>query len=289
MGSSPYVASKDSFMSWMVIKNNIVDAIAVPIPVALALAAPVAPAGPTMSEVMMLALLQQSGIFADGLPGVLAPALPAPTPAQSLPVKHHNVTLGRFADHYQLTEVEMARLEKTEFHLGDRISAEPSKDALAEGFKDLSWGCVYEANIQFQTDLKAGVFDSASGFKQHEDGVLRRFHFMTMLAQMKFPCIANERWSGSGKRTRREQLFDWVEIQRIRRKEKQRKVPIMKESLAAYKHLPRLGPCSGERASVVGDQGAVVLALVNGNKFEAGAREKLGVTDERAVSSLPAS
>ncbi|KAJ7221478.1 hypothetical protein GGX14DRAFT_558973 [Mycena pura] len=127
--------------------------------------APPAPAAPTPSiaETLMLAVLAQNSLSFGGLGtfggfGSNASVQQAPRAVPS-PVKRHKVSIEQFVTRYGLHEKDVGRLSSMDFRPGDAIKEELNDDARDAGFKTLSWGRVYAANIAFKADLKASVFD----------------------------------------------------------------------------------------------------------------------------------
>ncbi|KAJ7186241.1 hypothetical protein GGX14DRAFT_581181 [Mycena pura] len=125
--------------------------------------APPAPAAPTPSiaETLMLAVLAQNSLSFGGLGtfgglGGNTSVQQAPRAAPS-PVKRHKVSIEQFVARYGLDEKDVGRLSSMDFRPGDAIKEELDNDARDAGFKTLSWGRVYAANITFKADLKAGV------------------------------------------------------------------------------------------------------------------------------------
>ncbi|KAJ7222449.1 hypothetical protein GGX14DRAFT_558542 [Mycena pura] len=125
--------------------------------------APPAPAAPSpsMAETLMLVVLAQNSLSFGRLStfggfGGNASMQQAPRAVPS-PVKQHKMSIEQFVVRYGLNEKDVGQLSSMDFRPGDAIKEELSNYARDAGFKTLSWGRVYVANVAFKADLKAGV------------------------------------------------------------------------------------------------------------------------------------
>ncbi|KAF8228251.1 hypothetical protein L208DRAFT_1292573, partial [Tricholoma matsutake] len=138
-------------------------------------AAPVAPgatATPSITDLFMLHMLQQSQFLANGQPpastatGPLLPiqrttSISATTAlsAPSSPSKHCRVSLDKFFEFYEIDQVDRKRLSKLDYRPGDAIGKLPEAEwRKGAGFSTLAWDRMLNINRCFLKDVHSGLW-----------------------------------------------------------------------------------------------------------------------------------
>jgi hypothetical protein len=138
--------------------------------VAAAPAAPAATATPSITDLFMLHMLQQSQFLANGQPpastatGPLLPiqrttSISATTTlsAPPSPSKHRRVLLDEFFEFYEIEQVDRQRLSKLDYRPGDAIGKLPEAEwREGAGFSTLAWDRMLNINRRFLKDVRNG-------------------------------------------------------------------------------------------------------------------------------------